>query len=308
MNTLPCKGGFTCRVTMLRKIGLCPFAIVLLASCAQTQAVPILWKKQYVELGQQAYYGIVYEPKLPANNNYEPDYSRFAKEIQKAVCYYRLTPPESNCSSKIDRNISINNKVLSFSTFSPGVGKRQYDITLDYAPDTFPTDRILVQQRDDSRNTNYVVNMTKREFFYFERFEDAQRLADDFVILQQRQKRQYDAHMANFEALAAQYRALPVKPIVTEEQRKYIVQANSMRQQKQYSRAVEIFRKALESNPTSYPEAYFNIALLAAETGELSMAISNMKKYLLLMPGAKDARSAQDKIYEWEGLIQEMAR
>lgn len=29
-----------------------------------------------------------------------------------------------------------------------------------------------------------------------------------------------------------------------------------------------------------------------------------MKQYLLLEPEAKDARSAQDKIYEWELMIQ----
>lgn len=29
-----------------------------------------------------------------------------------------------------------------------------------------------------------------------------------------------------------------------------------------------------------------------------------MKKYLLLEPEASDARGAQDKIYEWEGIIE----
>jgi len=29
-----------------------------------------------------------------------------------------------------------------------------------------------------------------------------------------------------------------------------------------------------------------------------------MKKYLMLVPDAEDARGAQDKIYEWEAWIQ----
>lgn len=42
------------------------------------------------------------------------------------------------------------------------------------------------------------------------------------------------------------------------------------------------------------------MALIAAEMKTYSYAILNMRKYLLLMPDAEDARKAQDKIYEWE--------
>jgi len=34
-----------------------------------------------------------------------------------------------------------------------------------------------------------------------------------------------------------------------------------------------------------------------------TFAITYMKKYLMLVPDAKDARGAQDKIYEWETMI-----
>jgi tetratricopeptide (TPR) repeat protein len=110
----------------------------------------------------------------------------------------------------------------------------------------------------------------------------------------------YDSLFVQFKTIAEQYRALQVKPTVSEEQRKYIVQANSFNQEKNYSKAIELYNKALELEQTAYPAAYSNLALLSAQTQNYEGAIFHMKKYLLLVPDANDARSAQDKIYEWE--------
>jgi hypothetical protein len=51
-----------------------------------------------------------------------------------------------------------------------------------------------------------------------------------------------------------------------------------------------------------WPEGYFNRALILGETGRYRKAVEEMRKYLMIVPGAPDAREAQDKIYEWEGL------
>jgi len=45
------------------------------------------------------------------------------------------------------------------------------------------------------------------------------------------------------------------------------------------------------------------MALLSAQLGRYRQAIAHMNQYLLLEPEARDARSAQDKIYEWEALL-----
>ena len=108
------------------------------------------------------------------------------------------------------------------------------------------------------------------------------------------------AQVKAFEETAAHYRSLVVKPSMTENQRRYIVQANALSQQKEYAKAISQYEKALALGVTSYPAAFYNMALLAAQEGRHCAAIANMKKYLLLEPEAKDARSAQDKIYEWE--------
>lgn len=107
-------------------------------------------------------------------------------------------------------------------------------------------------------------------------------------------------NLAAFEPIAAAYAALKVKPPISEEQRKFIVQANALREQKKYSEAISLYVEAIKLDNTAYPAGYYNIALLDAQLGFYDNAIYEMKKYLLLMPDATDARSAQDKIYEWE--------
>ena len=133
--------------------------------------------------------------------------------------------------------------------------------------------------------------------------EEVHRIADDLFFMQQdfkNLKKENEHRRALFASLAAQYRSLAVKPPMPEEQRKYIVQANALNRLKDYYGAIALYLKAIDVNPVSYPGAYFNLALLNAQIKRYSSAIRYMKQYLLLVPDSKDARSAQDKIYEWE--------
>ena len=130
------------------------------------------------------------------------------------------------------------------------------------------------------------------------------KLYDDLVLIQQvLYEKIYTPQLLLFKTVAAQYRALKVKPTVSEDQRKYIVQANLFNQEKNYTKEIELYNKAVELDQTSYPAAYSNLALLTAQLQKFSSAIYYMKKYLLLEPDAADARSGQDKIYEWEAQL-----
>jgi len=131
-----------------------------------------------------------------------------------------------------------------------------------------------------------------------------QRIVDDLFFIQQALKKQREEQLTLFASKAARYRALNVKPSISEEQRKYVVQANAFNQEQNYVKAIELFNKAIEVDPVSYPGAYFNMALLSAQLGKFNKAIFTMKQYLMLVPDAPDARGAQDKIYEWEAKIQ----
>jgi hypothetical protein len=138
--------------------------------------------------------------------------------------------------------------------------------------------------------------------FYFEKLDDATAFADNLFVMQQVNQKASDERRSLFKAKLSQYRA-GVKPPVTEEQRRLIVQATALSQRKDYLGAIDLYLKALDVDPVAYPGAYFNLALLSAQMEQYKPAIDYMKQYLLLEPGAKDARSGQDKIYEWELML-----
>jgi len=64
--------------------------------------------------------------------------------------------------------------------------------------------------------------------------------------------------------------------------------------------------KSLSISPY-FPLAYYNRALLWERAGNFRYSISDMEKYLRLAPDATDARSARDKIYEWEAKVKNVA-
>jgi tetratricopeptide (TPR) repeat protein len=132
----------------------------------------------------------------------------------------------------------------------------------------------------------------------------AQKIADDLYFIQKHIGKYDEEKLALFKEKAAQYRALETKPPLSEQQREYIVQANALTQHKDYAGAIDRYLKAVDLDPVSYPGAYFNVALLFAQQNHFKSAIDYMKQYLMLVPDAPDARSAQDKIYEWKLMIQ----
>ncbi len=135
--------------------------------------------------------------------------------------------------------------------------------------------------------------------------EEIIQLYNSLCLLQNDSKIEfYTNDLISFKAIANAYHSQNEKPVISEEQRKYIVQANLMNQNKAYLNAIELYLKAIEIDPTAYPSAYSNLALLSAQMVNYNGAIFYMKKYLLLKPDAADARTAQDKIYEWELMIQ----
>ncbi len=158
------------------------------------------------------------------------------------------------------------------------------------------------------RKSKSILSLEKFEFISKGFNSDLRRLEElrkDLIIIQtQLRSKRAEEQRVLFEKKVAEYRALKVKPQVSEEQRKFIVQANLFSEQKNYVKAIELYSKALEVDQTAYPAAYSNLALLEAQINNFGAAITNMKKYLLLEPEASDARSAQDKIYEWEAMIQ----
>jgi tetratricopeptide (TPR) repeat protein len=126
-------------------------------------------------------------------------------------------------------------------------------------------------------------------------------LADALLTIQKKLNAQsYGSRLEAFKQIAKTYYALKTKPSISEEERKFIVQANFHNQQKDYKKAIELYKKVIETDQTAYPAAYYNLALLFAQLSNFDTAIFYMQEYLILEPEAQDSRAAQDKIYEWE--------
>ena len=97
-----------------------------------------------------------------------------------------------------------------------------------------------------------------------------------------------------------QYNVIVI-PDISDKTIKYWVHASSGKKRKEFEIADARYAEALKIAPW-WPQGHFNRALILGETERYQSAIDEMNKYLLLVPEAPDARSARDKIYEWEDL------
>jgi len=114
----------------------------------------------------------------------------------------------------------------------------------------------------------------------------------------------YNAELRKFQPVARQYRESRVKPSLPEEARKCKVQADFAIEQKRFEDASDRYADALNICPW-WPEGHFNRALILVmlKRPDYKEAVMEMKKYLMLVPNAPDARAAQDKIYQWESMV-----
>ena len=103
---------------------------------------------------------------------------------------------------------------------------------------------------------------------------------------------------SDFQQKAAAWRALPVKPAISEEVRQHRLLAEHAVEEKQFEEAVSEYEAGLEINST-WPEGHFNAALLYAELKYYSEAIHHMRAYLELVPDAADAQQARDQMIIW---------
>ncbi|MDP3352880.1 MAG: hypothetical protein Q8S44_03985 [Flavobacteriaceae bacterium] len=230
-----------------------------------------------------------YTPKLPVENNDMGKVTSSMSELIKNNLKYNILITD------LKNNISFASKDISVLDERIEFRRKTQQFILNF-PDIL--DRAISVKGFTVTIDKYLSISLNRDI------KDAQSFADDLYYIQRQLiKKRFALNLEKFEPIADQYAALKVKPPVSEDQRKLIVQANSLNQQKQYAKAVEFYVKAIQLDPTAYPAGYYNIALLDAQLGYFENAIFEMKKYLMLMPNAPDARSAQDKIYEWELMV-----
>jgi len=104
---------------------------------------------------------------------------------------------------------------------------------------------------------------------------------------------------ARFQEALRSHQDAPVRFVMPESARRFMVQAEDSVREKKFDDAANLYEQALSIAPL-WPEGHFNRALVLGETGSYAPAVSEMKRYLQLVPSASNARAAQDKIYVWE--------
>ncbi|MFH0934835.1 MAG: SUMF1/EgtB/PvdO family nonheme iron enzyme [Pseudomonadota bacterium] len=109
-----------------------------------------------------------------------------------------------------------------------------------------------------------------------------------------------------FLDIASTYKTANPKPEPSEEVRKYKVQAEFMVDEKQADRAITLYGKALDIAPW-WPEGHYKLGLLLGEKKNYRLAMDEMKRYLLLAPEGEFSRAAQDRIYQWEVVVEPVA-
>jgi hypothetical protein len=103
----------------------------------------------------------------------------------------------------------------------------------------------------------------------------------------------------DFHQQAAAWRALANKPPLPEKVRVYRLLAEDALKNRKPEEAFKYYELGLQQYPT-WPQGWFNAALIAGELGYYAEAAEHMQRYLELVPDAKDAQSAHDQIAIWQ--------
>ena len=282
---------------------LCALTVAAVAGCV-TPPEPAINRISEATGSLTPGYDIVYYPRVPAEKTGNAVLSDFRQARRDTIWIYMGEDHLKYTRPSVVKSIAFHNNRVEI-LYQPVGSNDTRTFTLFHYQILNTT--IAVQAGRDGRRGRYAIIIPEVVTFRAVDLATTQRFADTLFFRQQQVKtyaKRLDEQLTRFEPVAAEYRALAVKPAVSEDQRKLIVQANVLTQQKEYGKALALYQKGIQLDRTAYPAAYFNMALLAAQEHLPITAIFFMRHYLLLRPDAKDARSAQDKIYEWELLFQ----
>ncbi len=111
---------------------------------------------------------------------------------------------------------------------------------------------------------------------------------------------------AKFQEEARVWRALPVKPALSEAARRFKILAEDAIQNKNFEEAVDYYEQGLAVSPL-WPEGQFNAALLYGDLQIYGQAVLHMKRYLELSPDAQDAQAARGQVIIWKEKVRRMA-
>ena len=115
-----------------------------------------------------------------------------------------------------------------------------------------------------------------------------------------REQEDRDAYWIDFKERARAWRALTVKPVLSEETQKQRILAENAVLEKRLDDARTHYYEGLQACLHLWPNGLYNLAILLAEIQQYSLAAHFMKSYLEMVPDAPDARAMRAKIIIWE--------
>lgn len=133
---------------------------------------------------------------------------------------------------------------------------------------------------------------------------DAQQIADALRVLVLDARQQVDGMLATryqkFLGLCQAYLDSKTAAPVPEEARQHALLSQDAASRNDMDKALDESDKTIDSAPC-WAQARYQAALLEAQVGYYPVAVQNMKKYLLLDPGAPNAQAVKDQILIWNG-------
>ncbi len=127
-------------------------------------------------------------------------------------------------------------------------------------------------------------------------------LRDQLLQYQQR----YLANWSGLDSFAykyCMYKRSAKTDSLPEEQHRYMVQAQTCTRLGRYNYSILLLEKAISTSPFTAAENYLNMAILYAENNRYHSALYTLHKYLQLAEQEADKKTAQQKMAEWEIIL-----
>lgn len=176
----------------------------------------------------------------------------------------------------------------------------------EYTPPLPPVMVIIAARMDRGSSSKIGCNPPYHSngHLYFDTVSDAKDFVNAYYVLKHGGEAAERAAEAEFAGKAKRYREMPVRPALPEDVQKCRIMAEDAINSKEFEKAAEYYEQGLEIEPL-WPEGQFNAALLYGELKDYENAALHMKRYLELVPNARDAKEAREKMYLWEGKARE---
>jgi hypothetical protein len=110
---------------------------------------------------------------------------------------------------------------------------------------------------------------------------------------------EYASELAAFQRDTATWRALPVKPPLTDEAYKDRLLAEDAMKSRNMTVALKFYEDGVAADP-AWAQGWYNAAVVYAEMRDEFDAATCMRHYVALMPDAPDVRTAKDNIILWD--------